>query len=1094
MLKNAKISTKIIILVLSIVGVVVALELILSYQKKQEIVHDAYEEELGAIADVQDHNIKREFEIIKQDIENLQNSQLLIDFLGHILSDSSAGGDQELLDNFNKKVILPFEKIYDFENIILIGVNEELLYQFKEQPFDTLKLKLSLDQRKTGFYHDKVSKEEGTYYTYASLPISNDNGEMLAIAVCKIDVNDFIRRHIFAVGLKNTGEIIVGVLNDRIVENIYSTARLAENVPKVINEDDPLFQACTGASGFGEYIDYEGMENLAVWKPIHELGLGMVIKIHSSETDNTLATIYYLLSIKGMFAMVVALCLGLLIAGRLTKPIRRLKEALDILSIGDLPPPVLVDSDDEIGEMTDVVNKHVDQLKKTSEFALQIGQGGYESAGYDPISDKDILGHSLLFMQQSLLEATEKDDKRGWIFGGIAELGDVMRVETRIEDLTAAVVKYLYGRVNARQAVVYLCVDGANGKVNLKQTASFAYGKQKFIDRSYQIGEGLIGQCALELDTIMRTEIPSSYDFIRSGKKDDLPPVLILMVPLISNEQLIGVLELTFDHFCQDNEVIFIEEVSEKIAQTVYNIQINAHTQDLLEEVSHAQTRIQALLENASEVIIIYEDDATIRYISPSVENILGYTQDELIGRKDTEYIHEKGLADFEELFEALLNHPKKQKVVTYSYVAKSGERVWLEATGKNMINDPAINGLVVNLRDITERRRAKLEESKRGQMQALSENSLDLIVRISSLGQFFYANPVFEKLTGISPDEVIGKSLNEAGLPGWLVDEWDNVLRQVFLNQEEYTVEMDFVTPEETKVMHVSAIPEFNDSKKIMSVLMVSHDITRRKAIENEINRKNQKINQSINSAERIQGTILPEEQLIRTYFPDSFVMFRPRDIVSGDFPYFFERGDDKYMAAVDCTGHGVPGALISIVAYFLLNDVIESNEVQSCGEILDTLDRLVTKTLRQDQPDAQLKDGMDIALVRINTKENTVEYAGAHRPLYLFRGMEFVEIKGDKWPIGGGKAYKNKSKFNNTITKIGDRDAVYFFSDGFPDQFGGPENRKFGSKRLKRLLEEIHDQSMFEQRERLVQEFEKWKGETKQTDDVILFGLRNT
>jgi serine phosphatase RsbU (regulator of sigma subunit) len=220
--------------------------------------------------------------------------------------------------------------------------------------------------------------------------------------------------------------------------------------------------------------------------------------------------------------------------------------------------------------------------------------------------------------------------------------------------------------------------------------------------------------------------------------------------------------------------------------------------------------------------------------------------------------------------------------------------------------------------------------------------------------------------------------------------------------------------------------------------------------------------------------------------------MFYKPRDVVSGDFPWFVENGDDVYIAAVDCTGHGVPGAMLSLIGYFLLNDIVKSQKIVHPGEILDILDSSVTRTLKQDVEGSEMKDGMDICLCKINKKEGIFEYAGAHRPLYLLRNGEILEFKGDKFPIGGG-IFKNQTNFTNHIINIQKGDSFYFCSDGFPDQFGGPENKKIGPARIKTLITENKGIKDFtKQYDVFANFFENWKGSYKQMDDVLLIGIK--
>jgi PAS domain S-box-containing protein len=699
------------------------------------------------------------------------------------------------------------------------------------------------------------------------------------------------------------------------------------------------------------------------------------------------------------------------------------------------------------------------------------------------------------------------------------------------------VTAYLTKKVDAIQCAFYVVNDEDEDNKFIEMTASYAYHKKKYLSAKFKFAEGLVGQAAIEQDTILRTEIPDSYVTITSGLLGDRKPKCILIVPLItvigSDKEVFGVLELAgFEKFSSRN-VRFVNEISEILARTIFNIKVNETTrilleksqkqseelqeqqeilrqnaeemqstqeelkrtnyalEDQIEQVNRAQKKMQVLLENASEVITIYEKDRRVRYVSPSVEKILGYKQEELIGINDIVHVDELGVEPVDRMFQELIEHPERRVTIQFSYSRKNGERVWLEATGTNLLHDPAIEGIVVNSRDITERRRAEQEARMRGQMQALSENSPDLITRFNNEGKVFYINPIIESYTGHNKDEFISKSLDEVGLNESVVNSWSSILREVLTNKEKVATEMDFPSIIGDRVMQINAIPEYNEQNMIESVLVVSHDITDRKQIELEVQSKNKKITESINYAKRIQGAILPNNAIIREIFPQSFILYKPKDVVSGDFPWFLQRGDDMYIAAVDCTGHGVPGALISLIGYFLLNNIVTNKEVLEPGQILDMLDKGVTETLRQDSGDSSTRDGMDIALCKINMKTNTLQYAGAHRPLYYLHAGELTEVKGDKFPIGGGQ-YKSRTNFTTTSLSLSSGDAVYFCSDGFPDQFGGPDNRKFSPKKIREIIAE-HAQSSIETVHKVFdQEFEAWKGDEKQTDDVLMIGIR--
>jgi len=432
---------------------------------------------------------------------------------------------------------------------------------------------------------------------------------------------------------------------------------------------------------------------------------------------------------------------------------------------------------------------------------------------------------------------------------------------------------------------------------------------------------------------------------------------------------------------------------------------------------------------------------------------------------------------------------PEEEVTMQYEYRAKDGSFMWIESTGRNLMSNQAIHGFILNSRDITERRRAEQEQRMRSKMQALSENSLDLITRLEG-ESISYINPVIEEYTGKKPASFLNQKVKEVDLDASILEGWLKVVEEVNNTNEKASAEMDFASEMGKRVMQVNAIPEFDESNKLESVLVVSHDITERKMIELEIQNKNKKITESINYAKRIQNAILPNSRVINKALPDSFILYKPRDVVSGDFPWFVQIKDDIFIAAVDCTGHGVPGALLSLIGYFLLNDIVRSRKITEPGKILDLLDEGVTTTLRQDE-DATTKDGMDIALCKINMTAGEVEYAGAHRPLYIMKNGVMEEVKGNKFPIGGG-IFKNQTNFTNTKIKLEKGDSIYFSSDGFPDQFGGTEGRKFGPKRTREIIEQVHKEPMQTAMNTFDEQWEGWRGDTKQTDDVLLIGIK--
>lgn len=772
-------------------------------------------------------------------------------------------------------------------------------------------------------------------------------------------------------------------------------------------------------------------------------------------------------------------------------------------------------------------------IARNAEFAKHIGAGDYTTPF--EVDNDDALGKSLLLMRDNLFHNTQKEAEQSWIAAGKEQISSILRNYNKLDILSYEVIVSLIKFSNAVQGALYLKEEEAD---NLTNVATYAYNRKKFVSQQFKIGQGLVGECAYEMDIIYRTEIPDEYVTITSGILGDKKPKSILILPLISDEKLQGVMEFAFllDSI-PEITIQFLKELGDIIARTIFNLRINQKTERLLEEsrqmtqelqeneeqlrqsaeemratqeelqrsnekletqiqeVENAQKRLHSLLENASEIISIYDENLQLRYISPSVINILGFSPDEMTKGKDLDRLTRKGEAEMRNMFNQLIQHPTESFSIQYTYMKKDGQKVFLESTGRNLLSDPALNGIILNSQDITERKRAEKEERMKSKMQALSENSLDIIIRLSMHGLFFYANPAVEEYIGIKNTELLNKTINDIVLPDVLKEYFTTTLKAIKASPSKCNNIINVPLTSEEKVIeriiNFDAIPEFNENE-LETVLFVGHDITEAKRIELEIQDKNRKIEDSINYAQRIQSAIIPDTNYIREYLSESFIFYKPRDVVSGDFPWFFRRDNVIYIAAVDCTGHGVPGALLSFVGYFILNNVVDHDREFTASEVCDLLHTGVRTTLKQNRDDAQGRDGMDIALCRIDLRKNEIQYAGAHRPLYFLRGAELTEYKGDRKAIGGiPLGNKPESNFTNYVIPIEKGDKVFFFSDGLPDQLGGPMDKKYSPGRIREQIVENKDFSMQQYYELFEREYYEWKGNNKQIDDVLLIGI---
>ena len=260
------------------------------------------------------------------------------------------------------------------------------------------------------------------------------------------------------------------------------------------------------------------------------------------------------------------------------------------------------------------------------------------------------------------------------------------------------------------------------------------------------------------------------------------------------------------------------------------------------------------------------------------------------------------------------------------------------------------------------------------------------------------------------------------------------------------------------------------------------------------EVEMQKKELTDSIEYAKKIQTILLPETNFINEILNDYFVLFRPRDIVSGDFYWVSAKKEKTLVAVADCTGHGVPGAFMSILGINFMNTVVQ-NEYLHADIILNQMREQVINALRQTGKDLENKDGMDMALCIIDWENARIEYAGANIPLTLLRSSpssprELIEVKPDRMPIG---IYEHIERpFTRHTLPIIPGDSIYMYTDGYCDQFGGTELKKFKKKNLIKLLLKIHTLNMTEQKKRLEQNLEQWQGDLPQVDDILMLGIK--
>ncbi|MGD0755068.1 MAG: SpoIIE family protein phosphatase [Bacteroidales bacterium] len=328
--------------------------------------------------------------------------------------------------------------------------------------------------------------------------------------------------------------------------------------------------------------------------------------------------------------------------------------------------------------------------------------------------------------------------------------------------------------------------------------------------------------------------------------------------------------------------------------------------------------------------------------------------------------------------------------------------------------------------------------------------------------------------LTGFSDIEAIIQAINTGRVYRYITKPW---------SKEELKINID-------KALETYHLREQN--RKLIEDLKEANQTLEQKVIERtqKIEAQNKEIRCSIQYASRIQHALLPPNEEFKKLLPSYFVLSKPRDIVSGDYYWLASKDDQVFIVVADCTGHGVPGAFMSILGVSFLNEIVNNGVTIKANEILNQLCEQVIKSLHQTGKCDETRDGMEMAICIIDSDKKKLQYSGAFRPLYLIRDKELKEFKGDKRPIG---IYEQEDQsFTNKEILIKKNDIIYLFTDGYVDQLGGADRKTFRTENFKKLLIDIHNMSMPEQKKTLEKKFEDWRSDIDQVDDILIVGIK--
>jgi len=368
-------------------------------------------------------------------------------------------------------------------------------------------------------------------------------------------------------------------------------------------------------------------------------------------------------------------------------------------------------------------------------------------------------------------------------------------------------------------------------------------------------------------------------------------------------------------------------------------------------------------------------------------------------------------------------------------------------------------------------------------------ETLLDVFEQVNSLvtlvneeGKLEFVSPSVERILGYNPSSLVGEYWNETVF-----------FIEFPLHHSPMSVEKEMIDAQGTIRHIIWSNSMLSDGKQ----LFIGQDITAVKTqtkqlteFNHELHLKQRDFSDSVEYAQRIQQAILPNPERLSQLFDSAFVLYKPKDVVSGDFYWFTETEEHIFVTAGDCTGHGIPGAMLTVLAVNLLREIVQKRGVHDPGQALNLLDQEVIITLSDENGHYKAKDGLDLALVKIHKHTLVMEYAAAFRPVALVRNGEYTELKGERYPIGFFDHIEKN--FTTRVEQLQHGDSIYLFSDGYVDQFGGDRDKKFSKAKFRNLVESIQDMELDEQGGFLEYAFRNWKQENPQTDDVVVVGFR--
>ncbi len=534
---------------------------------------------------------------------------------------------------------------------------------------------------------------------------------------------------------------------------------------------------------------------------------------------------------------------------------------------------------------------------------------------------------------------------------------------------------------------------------------------------------------------------------------------------------------------------------------------------EALQETAYLEGHFRMLVENSAGLITIFTEDGQFTYCSPNVERILGFTEEEFLKKNCMDLIPIEHHNSAKETCRNAFNSPDRHFTFIHKYLtASNGYRI-IESSARSTVNSAGHKILILNSNDITE----KFESEKKLRISdEILNRVLSLVIMVNVHNDVSYVSPSVIKVLGYEPEELLGKGWWEKTTDSAEeAEKGSNRLKMLLKNgiseKERYNERLLRTKGGEMKwiAWEKSMTPDG-------CIIGVGQDITEIKKLEREkiemqqksfsmleglvtqrteqvvsqqkiIEQKNKDFTDSIRYAKRLQDAILPTIEHISSVFSENFIFYRPKDIVAGDFFWAHESENHFMIAVADCTGHGVPGAMVSVVCSNALERAVNECQLVDPGKILDKATEIVLETFERSME--IVNDGMDISFLVIKKDTREIFWAGANIALYFMENDQMHKLHPNKQPIG---SFPSHVPFTTHQLKNSSGMVYYLLSDGFADQFGGPRGKKFMKKRLAELLFNSRRLSLSEQHKILKNVFSDWKGDYEQVDDVTIIGLR--